>query len=101
MVHEPPTAAPRGSPCREGSCQRTLAIALGALADCWRLSSPVVIGASKRRWDADIRAINDRLIAGNYREAEGLAAAAHDLCSVPVGAESVELARLEDSSSLP
>ena len=51
---------------------------------------------SRQDVDADTRAINDRLIAGDYREAERLAADARDRVSRSDGAESLELARLED-----
>src|SRR5688572_27572501 len=89
--------ASRGSPHRPGrSCGRDRGIALGALT--LGLVLVVTCGGPRSRQDvdADARAINDRLIAGDYREAERFAADARDRVSRSHGAESVELARLED-----
>ena len=89
--------ASRGSPHRTGrSCGRDRGIALGALTLALVLTVTCGGPRSRQDVDADTRAINDRLIAGDYREAERLAADARDCVSRSDGAESLELARLED-----
>ena len=87
----------RGSPHRIGRPSgRNRGIAHGALTAT--LVLVVACGGPWSRRDAvaDLRAINDRLIDGDYREAERLATEACDRASRSDGTNSVELARRED-----
>jgi len=87
----------RGSPCRIGRArQRGHGIGLGALTLV--LVAVVACGGPRLQTDvdADIRAINDHMIAGDYREAERLAADAGNRVSMSLGADSAEFARFED-----
>src|SRR5262245_62138893 len=84
----------RASPGRDSS-EGAPRIAGSALA--LLLTAVVACGhpTSQKEVDEEIRAINDRLTAGDYRAAERLADEACDRVSHSSGAESVEFARLQ------